>query len=40
MAGQLPPPDLGFIYDDGFYPMLSYAEQPYPSIVSNMISVK
>ena len=40
MVRQLPPLDLGFIYDDGFYPMLSYAEQPYPSIVRNMILVK
>ena len=40
MARQLPPPDLGYIYDDGFYPMLSYAEHLYPSIVRNMVSVK
>ena len=24
MVGQLPPLDLGFIYDDVFYPVLSY----------------
>ena len=24
MVGQLPPLDLSFIYDDGFYPVLSY----------------
>jgi hypothetical protein len=40
MAGQLPPLDLGYIYDDAFYPMLSYAELLYPSIVRNMVSVK
>ena len=40
MARQLPPPDLGYIYDVGFYPMLSYAEHLYPSIVRNMVSVK
>ena len=40
MAGQLPPPDLGFIYDNGFLPILSYAEHPYPSTVRNMVSVK
>ena len=40
MAGQLPPPDLGYIYDDGLSPMLSYAETQYPSRVRNMVLVK
>ena len=37
MAGQLPPSDLGFIYDNGFQPILSYIEHLYPSIVKNMV---
>ena len=40
MAGQLPPRDLGLLYDNGFQPILSYAEHPYPSIVRNIVSVK
>jgi hypothetical protein len=40
MPGQLPPLDLGYIYDAGLYLMLSYAEHPYPSIVSNIVSIK
>ena len=40
MNGQLPLPDLGYIYDNGFSLGLSYAETPYPSIVRNTVLVK